>query len=62
MKKNISPLFSMLLVAAVVIASCSKETVAPQKAKGYKIDIQATNGSSTKVVTESEGKGVPLND
>lgn len=58
MKKNISSLFSMLLVAAVVIASCSKESVAPQKAKGYKINIQATNGSSTKVVTESEGKGV----
>lgn len=64
MKKSIAIIAAFILAAGLILISCSKESKTPEKAKGYKICLNATtNGSgSTKLVTEDNGKGVTTFD
>lgn len=57
MKKIIINIFNILTVTGIILISCSKETVAPEKSNGYKVNIKAVNGSgSTKAINENAGK------
>ena len=56
--KKISSFLSVLMVITFAFISCSKESATQNEEKGYKINIHATNGAGTKVVTDDGSKGV----
>ena len=56
--KKILSFSSILFVITFAFVSCSKESATTNDEKGYKINIHATNGAGTKVVTDDGSKGV----